>query len=94
MAPFGGGWAAVRDMLRQGVREKSYERILGSGEVVQQLIQESDIERKRQFSRKENLELAIRHIKRACKDGELGIKGSRKNNFTFLRGPYTFTMGI
>ena len=44
-----GGWAAVKEMLRQGVREKSDERILGSGEFVQQLIQQSDIERKRGF---------------------------------------------
>jgi putative transposase len=72
-----GGWAAVKDMLRQGVREKSDERILGSGEFVQQLIQESDIERKRQFSRKENLELAIRYIKRECKDEEVDIKALR-----------------
>jgi hypothetical protein len=35
---------------------------LGSGEFVQQLIQQSDIERKRQFSMKENLEQAIWYI--------------------------------
>ena len=40
-----GGWAAVRDMLRQGVREKSDERILGSGEFMQQLIRESEATR-------------------------------------------------
>ena len=84
-----GGWAEVRDMLRQGVREKSDERILGSGEFVQQLIRESDIERKRQFSRKENLELAIRHIKRECKDEGIGIKvlkaGSRRRIVSRLR---------
>jgi REP element-mobilizing transposase RayT len=49
-----GGWVAVKEMLREGVREKSDERILGSGEFVQQLIQQSDTERKRQFSMKEN----------------------------------------
>ena len=84
-----GGWAAVRDMLHQGVREKSDERILGSGKFVEQLIQESDIKRKRQFSRKENLDLAIRHIKRECKDEEVNIKalraGSRRRIVSGLR---------
>ena len=77
------------EMLRQGVREKSDERILGSGEFVQQLIQQSDIERKRQFSRKENLELAIRYIKRECKNEQVDIKalraGSRRRIVSKLR---------
>lgn len=84
-----GGWVAVKDMLRQGVREKSDERILGSGEFVQQLIQQSDIERKRQFSRKENLELAVWYIKRECKDEGVDIKalraGSRRRIVSRLR---------
>ena len=84
-----GGWAAVREMLHQGVREKSDERILGSGEFVEQLIRESDIKRKRQFSRKENLDLAIRYIKRECKDEEVNIKalraGSRRRIVSRLR---------
>ena len=84
-----GGWIAVKDMLRQGVREKSDERILGSGEFVQQLIQQSDIERKRQFSMKENLEQAIWYIKRECKDEGVDIKalraGSRRRIVSRLR---------
>jgi len=84
-----GGWIAVKDMLRQGVREKSDERILGSGEFVQQLIQQSDTERKRQFSMKENLELSIWHIKKECKDEGVDIKalraGSRRRIVSRLR---------
>jgi len=84
-----GGWVAVKEMLREGVREKSDERILGSGEFVQQLIQQSDIERKRQFYRKENLELAIWYIKRECKDEGVDIKalraGSRRRIVSRLR---------
>jgi len=49
-----GGWAAVKDMIRPGVREKSDERILGSSEFVQQLIEHSDEERKKQFHGIEN----------------------------------------
>lgn len=84
-----GGWVAVKDMLRQGVREKSDERILGSGEFVQQLIQQSDIERKRQFSMKENLEQAIWYIKKECKNEGVDIKalraGSRRRIVSRLR---------
>ena len=84
-----GGWVVVKDMLRQGVREKSDERILGSGEFVQHLIQQSDTERKRQFYRKENMELAIWYIKRECKDEGVGIKalraGSRRRIVSRLR---------
>jgi len=84
-----GGWAAVKDMLRQGVREKSDERILGSGAFVQQLIQQSDIQRKQQFSRTENLELAIQHIKKKCRDERIEINvlraGSRRRNVSKLR---------
>ncbi len=81
--------AAVKDMLRQGVREKSDERILGSGEFVQQLIQQSDTERKKDFSGKENLEPAIRHIERECIDEKIDIKalraGSRRRIVSTLR---------
>jgi putative transposase len=84
-----GGWAGVKDMLRQGVREKSDERILGSGEFVQQLIQQCDTERKRQFSRKENLEFAVRYIKKECKDKKVDInalkRGSRRRMISVLR---------
>lgn len=84
-----GGWVAVKEMLREGVREKSDERILGSGEFVQQLIQQSDTERKRQFSMKENLELAIWYVKRECKDEGVSIKalsaGSRRRIVSRLR---------
>jgi REP element-mobilizing transposase RayT len=70
-----GGWIAVKDMLRQGVREKSDERILG--------------ERKRQFSMKENLELSIWHIKKECKNEGVDIKalraGSRRRIVSRLR---------
>ena len=37
-----GGWSAVKALRRLGVRKKSDERILSSGEFVEQLIQQSD----------------------------------------------------
>ena len=84
-----GGWAAVKDMIRQGVREKSDERILGSGDFVQQLIEQSDEERKRQFHGIENREMAIQYIKRECEDGEVDIRalkgGSRRRKISKVR---------
>ena len=45
-----GGWSAVKAMRRLGIREKSDERILGSGEFVRKLVEQSDRTRKEQFS--------------------------------------------
>jgi len=84
-----GGWVAVKDMIRQGIREKSDERILGSGEFVQQLIQQSDEERRKQFFSRENHEIAIDHIMKECKDAGVDIKvlkaGSRRRKISELR---------
>jgi REP element-mobilizing transposase RayT len=84
-----GGWSAVKDMIRQGIREKSDERILGSGKFVQQLIQQSDEERRRQFYARENQELPMDYIKRECKDEDVDIKalkaGSRRRKISKLR---------
>jgi putative transposase len=84
-----GGWAAVKRMRRQGVREKSDERILGSGEFVEQLIQQSDEERKKQFSGREALREAIAHIERVCNDEHIDSNalrgGSRRKRISRVR---------
>ena len=84
-----GGWAAVKDMIRQGIREKSDERILGSGEFVEQLIEQSDEERRKQFFGRQNQQRAIDYIRRECKDAGVDIKalkaGSRRRKISELR---------
>ncbi len=84
-----GGWAAVKEMLREGVREKSDERILGGGEFVQRLIQEADEARRKQFSVSENLSQAIVYIESACKDAGVDVKslkaGSRRREISRIR---------
>jgi REP element-mobilizing transposase RayT len=84
-----GGWVAVKEMRRLGVREKSDERILGSGEFVRQLIQQSDEARKKQFSGSKSLRQAIQHIERVCKDEDVDIKalegGSRRQKISKTR---------
>jgi len=83
------GWAVVKDMIREGIREKSDERILGSGEFVQQLIQQSDKERRKQYFNIENHERAMGYIMEECKDAEVDIKalkaGSRRRKISELR---------
>jgi len=84
-----GGWAAVKDMIRQGIREKSDERILGSGEFVQQLIRQSDERRKKQFYGRDNQKIAMDYIRRECKAEEVDIKalkaGSRRRKISNVR---------
>jgi hypothetical protein len=76
-------------MIREGVREKSDERILGSGEFVQQLIQQADEERKKQFVGRGSLEIAMDYIMRECKNDEIDIKalkaGSRRRKISKVR---------
>ena len=88
-----GGWAAVKEMRREGVREKSDERILGSGEFVTQLIEESDEARRKQFSVSERLREAIEHIERVCEEEHVDIKalraGSRRKKVLKVRARLT-----
>ena len=76
-------------MIRQGIREKSDERILGSGEFVEQLIQQSDEERRKQFFGRQNQQRAIDYIRRECKAAGVDIKalkaGSRRRKISELR---------
>ena len=84
-----GGWSAVKTMRRLGVREKSDERILGSGEFVEQLIQQSDRTRKEQFSIKKRLQRAASHVKKVCKEENVSYEalksGSRRQKVSVIR---------
>ena len=84
-----GGWLAVQKMRREGVREKSDERILGSGNFVQHLLQQSDEVRREQFSGRETLQQAIELIEGLCKDEGIDTKalraGSRRQNISKVR---------
>jgi REP element-mobilizing transposase RayT len=84
-----GGWLAVKEMRREGVREKSDERILGSGDFVQHLLQQSDEARRKQFSGREGLRQAIELIEGVCKDEGIDAKalraGSRRQNVSKVR---------
>ncbi len=84
-----GGWSAVKAMRRLGVREKSDERILGSGEFVEQLIEQSDQLRKEQFSVQQRLQRAASVVEKLCKKENVSISelksGSRRQKVLMVR---------
>jgi len=84
-----GGWSAVKAMHRIGVREKSDERILGSGEFVEQLIKQSDQTRKEQFAVYERLQHVVSYIEKICDKEKVSVKalksGSRRRKITIVR---------
>ncbi len=84
-----GGWSSVKAMRRLGVREKSDERILGSGEFVKQLIEQSDKTRKEQFSILERLQQAALLVANVCKKEKVSVtalkSGSRRQNVSKAR---------
>jgi REP element-mobilizing transposase RayT len=84
-----GGWSAVKAMRRLGVRERSDERILGSGEFVEQLIHQADKTRKEQFSTVRRLQQAQVLVKKVCKKQSVSVdalkSGSRRQNVSMVR---------
>ncbi|MDI6687380.1 MAG: transposase [Desulfobacterales bacterium] len=84
-----GGWSAVNALRRLGVREKSDERILGSGEFVEQLIQQSDLARKEQFSVHKRWQRTVSYINKICKKENISIEalksGSRRQKVSAIR---------
>jgi len=84
-----GGWSAVKAMRRRGVREKSDERILGSGEFVEQLIRQSDQSRKEHFSALQISQQASALVGQACKEQNIRVdtlkSGSRRRNVSMVR---------
>jgi REP element-mobilizing transposase RayT len=91
-----GGWSAVKAMRRMGIREKSDERILGSGDFVMQLIEQSDQIRKNQFSTHERIEHATLHIRKVCKKENVSIEalksGSRRQKIVSVRSQLAKTL--
>ena len=84
-----GGWSAVNALRRLGVREKSDERILGSGEFVEQLIQQSDLARKEQFSVHKRRQRTVSYIHKICKKENISVEalksGSRCQKVSAIR---------
>ena len=84
-----GGWSAVKTMRRLGVREKSDERILGSGDFIEQLIQQSDRTRREQFADQGRIQRAALLVEKVCKNEKVSVEalraGSRRQNVSKVR---------
>jgi len=84
-----GGWSVVKESSRLGLRENSDERILGSGEFVKQLIQESDKIRKAQFAGQERKKDAMSYIQKLCEQEKISVaaiqSGSRRQEISRVR---------
>ena len=84
-----GGWSQVMSMRRQGNREFSDERILGSGEFVEQVINEADDSTKYQFPKQADRKEIETIVKGICKKENISIKelksGSRRKFITDVR---------
>lgn len=84
-----GGWSSIKAIRRNGMREKSDERILGSGEFVEKLIQESDKARKAQFTGHERENIAVSYIQKICRQKKVSVDalkaGSRRRKVTMVR---------
>ena len=76
-------------MRKLGQRERSDERILGSGEFVKRLIRESDKARKKRFSGLKGIQRVTSLIKKECKKGGISVEaleaGSRQHQVSRVR---------
>jgi len=84
-----GGWSAVKAMRRLGIIEKSDERILGSGEFVERMLEQADGKVKSQFSSMDQANRAVQLIESICKENQLSVEalqsGSRINKVSLVR---------
>jgi hypothetical protein len=84
-----GGWSAVKALRRSGDRELSDERILGSGEFVEQIIKEAETKTKYQLPVLDYHKKIDELITRICRDEKVSIEelkgGSRRREASRVR---------
>jgi REP element-mobilizing transposase RayT len=84
-----GGWSAVKALRRSGDRELSDERILGSGEFVEQIIKEAETKTKYQLPVLDHHKKIDELITRICRDEKVSIEelkgGSRRREASRIR---------
>ena len=77
-----GSWSAIKARSRLGIREKSDERVLGSGAFVEQLLKQADEVRKHQFSANDRIKRAQQLIQKICQKEKINVEalisGSRR----------------
>ena len=84
-----GGWSAVKALRRSGERELSDDRILGSGDFVEQIIKEAETKIKYQLPDLEQSQRIDELIIKLCENGKVSIEeikgGSRRREASRVR---------
>lgn len=84
-----GGWSQVISMRRHGGRELSDERILGHGDFVERVINETDESLRYQFRESERRQEVEELIQEVCREENINIKelraGSRRRRISLVR---------
>jgi REP element-mobilizing transposase RayT len=84
-----GGWSEVKSLRKQGDNLLSDERILGSGDFVDRIIQEADNALRQQFSSRERTKKIETVVFAECKKGGIAVKelqaGGRRPNVSQVR---------
>jgi len=84
-----GGWSEVKSLRRQGEGRLTDERILGSGDFVMKILQETEDKLKKQFSADERREKMKKVIAEICKKEGVNIQelesGSRRSRVSEAR---------
>jgi len=84
-----GGWSVVKSLRKSGLFEKGDERILGSGDFVENIIQQADEKIKHQLPAEALKKEVAAIISRECKKRKINIEvlrsGSRLREVTRLR---------
>ena len=84
-----GGWSAVKALRRSGERELSDDRILGSGDFVEQIIKEAAAKTKYQFAVKEQPKKIDEFIARTCRNEKVAVEeiksGGRRRKASRVR---------
>ena len=84
-----GGWSEVVSISRLGLKEKSDDRILGSGDFVNEIVGEADLNVRQRFSDHERAERIQKHIREQCREQRVNVEelraGSRRPEVSRLR---------
>lgn len=84
-----GGWSQLKAMRKLTGHERSDERILGSGDFVEQVIRQADEQVKHQFSIRGSKDKAERLIAKTCRKAQISVEalrtGSRRRDVSKAR---------
>ena len=91
-----GGWSQVKAIRRIGEKEASDERILGSGQFVEQIVRETDISSKYRYTDLDRKQKAKEVISNLCKKQGISVEalqaGSRRSDISKVRAELSYTL--